>query len=201
MNVIQRGSAAAILVAVFFSTSWVVGEAQEPVVPACVQTTDPGPDGAGARQTSLPSYVAGIAAVILGRVQSVEAGQPTARGDIRQSFGTFQVTDVLKGAPDLRQVTASTATFGGTFVLKPGQRYILFLSNEAPPVPERPGIPRFHIGGALCITDTNQTYSFTRSNKGKGLAATIMAGVLDPLDRLPLDDALAQIRKAIGTGK
>jgi hypothetical protein len=169
-------------------------------VPACVQTTDPGPDGAGARQTSLPSYVAGIAAVILGRVQSVEAGQPTARGDIRQSFGTFQVTDVLKGAPDLRQVTASTSTWGGTFVLKPGQRYVLFLRNEAPGllevVPERPGTARFNIDGALCITDTNQTFSFTRGNKG--LAATIMAGVLDPLDRLTLDEALAQIRKALG---
>jgi hypothetical protein len=196
MNVIQRGSGAAILGAILFSTAWGSGEAQVSAVPACVQTTDPGPDGPAVRQTSLPSYVTGVAAIVVGRVQSVEAGPPTARGDIWHSFGTFQVTDVLKGSPDLRQVTAQTETFGGTFVMKPGQRYILFLET----LPGPPEIPRFYIGGALCITDTNQTYSFTRGNK-RGLRATVMAGVVDPLDRLTLDDALAQIRKAIGTGK
>lgn len=173
-------------------------------IPPCVQNRDPGPGGAGRGPQSFADYVTGIKAIIQGEVQSVDDGPvtgPGARGANRQLVvSTLKVTNVLKSSVPLQQVAAGAFNFGGTFAMKPGQRYILFLDDENASgiemVPEHSGVPRFRISAALCVEETDRIYSSTRGSVG--LAASVLNPVMGPLDGLPLNKVLAEIQAAVG---
>jgi hypothetical protein len=115
---------------------------------------------------------------------------------------TLKVTNTLKSATPLERVTAINLNFGGSFAMKPGQRYILFLSEYtatgAQMVEERAGAPRFRAGAALCVEDTDRVYSSTRGSIGVG-NRVMLSPLLGPLDGLTLDKALVEIRSALGT--
>ena len=171
--------------------------------PPCVQYTAPGPgDAAGRVPQTLQDYVTRMTAIVVGEVQSM-VGSYTQSPYNQGMVWTFTVIEALKTTGPLQRVDASSANFGGFFVMHPGQHYILFLANENPgplrTIPERSGVPRFHINGALCVDDTDNVHSFT---KGRiGLHANSIDPIMGPLDGLSPDKALVEIRRALGSGK
>jgi hypothetical protein len=166
----------------------------------CVQFTQSGPDGAGPRPQTLGAYLnGGVNAIVFGEVQSVEEGPVVGNSGRKLIVGTFDVLDTLKNASPMPKVAAGAFNFGGTFVMKVHQRYILFLIAENPAglqmVAERAGVPRMRIGASLCVDSADKVHS---STKGRiGVASTALDPVLGPLDGLGLQDALAVIRRAL----
>ena len=168
--------------------------------PPCIQNTTPGPDGAPVPNfpKTLIEYVAKKNLIAIGQVQSVDT---VPLGNRQISVALFALTEVLKSSGPSQTIAAGAPNFGGTFLMKPGQRYILFLDEAnaafARSFPERPGVPSFRIDASLCIDAVRNVHSFTRDKRG--LDATLLSPILGPLDGLALDKSIETIRAAIAS--
>jgi hypothetical protein len=153
---------------------------------------------------SLASYVNGdnIKTIVLGEVQSVEEGPVVGNSSNRLIVGTLSVTNTLKSPRPIQSVAAGSFNFGGNFVMKPHQRYLLFLYDENPSglqmVPERSSAPRLRISASFCVDSADKVHS---STKGRiGAASTQLDGILGPMDGLTLAGVLTEIRLALRGG-
>jgi len=166
--------------------------------PPCVQNSARGPDGAPAPDfpKTLQAYVAKMNSIAVGQVRSVDV---VPLGNRQISVATFALTGILKGSGSLQTIAAGAPDFGGTFAMKPGQQYILFLVDAnaafARAFPERPGVPSFRIDASFCVDAANNVHSSTKGSIG--LASTLLAPILGPLDGAPLEKAIETIRAAI----
>jgi hypothetical protein len=126
--------------------------------PACTSRSTGGVgDGPAVNFEQVANAASAIAEATVQSV--VNDPPPTGPGSpIRRDHVVFMATRVIKGPDSLALFTVSQIGAAGLFEMRPGQRYILFLTADNPrlPVsPERPDLPRYGLGAggriSLCI--------------------------------------------------